>query len=90
MCGLFRYWDQLPGIALRYAYAAVKPQRFDHQIVAGIVVIFVAAGSWLRFSYLDWDGWQQFHPDERGIWYVAQTIQLPSNPLDALKVNQSP
>lgn len=38
----------------------------------------------LRFSHLDWDEGYNFHPDERAILFVAQTIRLPANLQDGL------
>lgn len=36
-------------------------------------------GAALRWSGLDWDDYQHFHPDERYIHWVAATIERPSS-----------
>ncbi len=51
-----------------------------------LVLIFAAA---LRWTGLDWDDYQHFHPDERYITWVATTIELPSDLSHALKPTQS-
>ncbi|MBN1121290.1 MAG: glycosyltransferase family 39 protein [Anaerolineae bacterium] len=41
------------------------------------LVLITAIGAWFRFTHLlDWDGGYQLHPDERGILFIAQTIEL--------------
>ncbi len=41
------------------------------------LVLIVAIGAWFRFTHLlDWDGGYQLHPDERGILFIAQTIEM--------------
>ena len=61
----------------------------DRTLAIVAVLLLVAIGTGMRFRHLDWDGWQQLHPDERGIWYVAQTIQLPANLIDAFEIRHS-
>ncbi len=38
------------------------------------VGICLLLGTCLRLQGLDWDGWQQFHPDERNIVYAALSL----------------
>ena len=51
-----------------------------------LVMIFAAA---LRWTGLDWDDYQHFHPDERYIAWVATTIEWPSDLRSALNPTQS-
>ncbi len=55
-----------------------------------LLVIFVAGGAWLRFGHGDWDGSNQLHPDERGILFIAQGIELPASLVDVLNPSHSP
>lgn len=64
--------------------------RLPRAAAWGLTLLFVLLGGWLRFTHLDWDGWQQLHPDERGIWFVAQTIHLPDSLSDATAPARSP
>ena len=64
--------------------------NIQRQLAFGTAALFILLGAWLRFSHLDWDDWQQLHPDERGIWYVAQTIELPHTPSEILPPQHSP
>ncbi|NDJ35936.1 MAG: hypothetical protein GYB64_14875 [Chloroflexi bacterium] len=44
-------------------------------------MLIAAAAGLLRFTHLDWDAYQNHHPDERGILFVAQTAGENPNPL---------
>ena len=46
-------------------------------------------GAALRWSGLDWDDYQHFHPDERYIHWVAATIERPSSLRAAFDPQQS-
>ncbi|MCA9872274.1 MAG: phospholipid carrier-dependent glycosyltransferase, partial [Anaerolineales bacterium] len=44
----------------------------------GLVSVLLVAAA-LRWTGLDWDGYNHFHPDERYIHWVATTIERPSS-----------
>lgn len=43
-------------------------------VLLGLILLVAAA---LRFTGLDWDDYQHYHPDERYIAWVATSIELP-------------
>lgn len=45
-------------------------------LLGGILLIAAA----LRFTALDWDDYQHYHPDERYITWIATTIEIASSP----------
>ncbi len=57
---------------------------------AAALVLIMLVGAWLRFDHADWDDGQQFHPDERAILFVAETIELPASSRQALTPALSP
>lgn len=59
--------------------------RYQWAILA--IILLIAA--WFRFSGLDWDGYNHYHPDERYISWVGTTIEFPSNWEGALEPRQS-
>lgn len=58
------------------------------QIVLLILILIVAAA--LRLSYLDWDGYNHYHPDERYIAWVGTSIEWPDSYQTALSPHESP
>jgi hypothetical protein len=49
-----------------------------------ILLIVLVIAALLRFTHLDWDGFQHTHPDERNILFVASSMRLPEHPADLL------
>lgn len=54
---------------------AYVPRLLLAGFVGGIAALMTLAAV-LRFSFADWDGGYQLHPDERSILYVAEDIEL--------------
>ena len=54
----------------------------------GLALILLGAAV-LRWTGLDWDGYNHYHPDERYITWVATTIERPDNWRTALIPTQS-
>ena len=44
---------------------------------ARLIWLAVLAGAVLRFQGLGWDGWHQFHPDERNLADAARALSFP-------------
>lgn len=57
------------------------------QLVLLILILIVAAV--LRFSYLDWDGYNHYHPDERYIAWVGTSIEWPDSYQTAFSPHES-
>ena len=58
------------------------------QELAWLVFILLAAAV-LRFTGIDWDNYNHYHPDERYITWVATTIERPSSWQTALSPQES-
>lgn len=56
--------------------------------VFAILLILVLA-AFLRLTGLDWDGYQQHHPDERYLTWVATTIEAPTSLATAFSPHES-
>lgn len=63
---------------------------FLNSTTCALLAIIVAGGAWLRFGHGDWDGGNQLHPDERGILFIAQGLEMPASLADALAPRHSP
>jgi hypothetical protein len=57
-----------------------------HNIFLVAILVFGAA---LRFTGLNWDDYNHYHPDERYISWVATSIEWPTNIHTAFNPNQS-
>ena len=49
-----------------------------HHRQTTVLVLILLIAATLRFTGLDWDGYQHYHPDERYITWVATTIEAPA------------
>ncbi len=58
-------------------------------LVWGLLALILIFAAVLRWTGLDWDDYQHFHPDERYITWVATTIEFPSDLSNALDPTQS-
>ncbi len=57
------------------------------EIAALLVILLVAAI--LRFTAIDWDEYNNYHPDERYIAWVAASVEWPEDLATAFKPDKS-
>jgi hypothetical protein len=58
--------------------------------LAGVLILVLAVTAVSRFTGLDWDNYQHYHPDERYISWVATTIEWPESWQTAFNPQKSP
>ncbi len=61
--------------------------RWKEWLVLLLIVLFA---SWLRWTGLDWDSYNHYHPDERYITWVATAVEWPTDLRTALDPHTSP
>jgi hypothetical protein len=54
------------------------------------LALIASCALWLRWTGLDWDGYNHYHPDERYITWVATTVAWPSDLRSAFDPHVSP
>ncbi len=59
-------------------------------LVWGLLLLISAVALALRWTGLDWDGYNHYHPDERYITWVATTIAWPDDWISAVTPHLSP
>lgn len=59
-------------------------------LVWGLLLLISAVALALRWTGLDWDGYNHYHPDERYITWVATTIAWPDDWISAVTPHRSP
>ncbi len=58
-------------------------------VKTAVLLLILLAAAALRWTGLDWDGYNHFHPDERYIHWVATTIAWPTDWRTAFDPHQS-
>lgn len=61
-------------------------KRWQERVALGLILLVAAV---FRFTGIDWDNYNHYHPDERYITWVATTIERPSSWQTALSPQQS-